>query len=84
MPRMPSVAVGVDDFHVAGLGDRGCHKGRGALGDVEQRRVLLAAVLIDIIVDGDLRIGGEIEGGGIVEGDAECRNSPTVCSISLR
>ena len=34
-------------------------------------RVLLAAVLIDVIVDRDPRVGGEVEGGGVVEGDAE-------------
>jgi hypothetical protein len=42
-------------------------------GDIEERRVALATVLIDVIVDGDLGVGLEIEGGGIDEGDAERR-----------
>jgi hypothetical protein len=61
------------DFHVAGLG-HGCrHEGDRALGDVENPRVVLAAVLVDVGVDGDLRVGLEIKGGGIDEGDAERR-----------
>ncbi|WP_342613679.1 hypothetical protein R4T50_33855 [Bradyrhizobium sp. NL2] len=68
---MPSVAVGVADLHVAGLRHGGRDEGNGALADVEDRRILLAAVLIDVIVDGDLRAGGEVERGGVVEGDAE-------------
>ena len=58
-------------FHIAGLGDGSGDKGHGALGDIEQRVVLLAAVLINVIVDGDTRVRSEIEGGGVVEGDAE-------------
>src|SRR6266850_7040436 len=61
------------DFHVAGLGDGGGNEGNRALGDIEQRGVLFAAVLIDIIVDRDPRVGGEIERGGVVEGDAKRR-----------
>ncbi|MEY9684118.1 hypothetical protein ABIF13_004892 [Bradyrhizobium elkanii] len=59
------------DLHVAGLGDRGGDEGRRSLGDVEQRAVLLAAVLIEIIVDRDPGIGAQVEGGAVVEGDAE-------------
>src|ERR1019366_8940706 len=58
-------------FHVAGLGDGGGNEGHGAPGDIEQRGVFLAAVLIDKTVDRDPRVGGEIESGGVVEGDAE-------------
>ena len=61
------------DLHVAGLGDGGGDEGRGALGDVEHAGIVLAAVFIDVGVDGDLRVGLEIEGGGIDEGDAERR-----------
>src|SRR6185437_9807144 len=60
-------------LHVAGMGDLGGDKGHGALGDVEQRGILLAAVLVDVIVDGDAGVGGEIERGGIIERDAEGR-----------
>ena len=59
------------DLHVAGLGDGGRDKGRGTLGDVEDAGVALAAVFIDVAVDGDLRAGPQIESGGIDEGDAE-------------
>ncbi len=59
------------DLHVAGLCHRGGDESGGALGDVEDRRVALAAVLIDVIVDGDLRARLEIKGGGVDEGDAE-------------
>src|ERR1019366_812015 len=58
-------------LHVAGPGDGGGNKRHRTPGDIEHRGVLLAAVLIDIIVDRNRRIGGEIEGGGVVEGDAE-------------
>jgi hypothetical protein len=52
------------DLHVAGFCHRGGNEGGGALGDVEDRRVALAAVLIDVIVDGDLGARLEIKGGG--------------------
>ena len=42
------------DLHVAGFRHRGGDESGGALGDVEDRGVVLAAVLIDVIVDGDL------------------------------
>src|ERR1700722_15772675 len=58
-------------FHVTGLRNSGGNKCHRAPGDIEHRGVLLAAVLVDIIVDRNRRIGGEIEGGGVVEGDAE-------------
>ena len=61
------------DLHVAGLGDGGGGEGHSALDDVEDAGVVLAAVLIDVGVDGDLRVGLEIEGGGVDEGDAERR-----------
>src|SRR5207302_902472 len=59
------------DLHVAGFGHRRGDESGGALGDVEDRRVALAAVLIDVIVDGDLGARLEIKGGGVDEGDAE-------------
>ena len=61
------------DLHVAGLGDGSSDESGGALGDVEYAGIVLAAVFIDVGVDGDLRVGLEIEGGGIDEGDAERR-----------
>ena len=59
------------DRHAAGLGDGRRHECHRALGDVEHRGVVLAAVLINVIIDRDLRVGPEIECGFIVEGDAE-------------
>src|SRR6185312_339230 len=53
------------DLHVPGFGNRCGDESRGALRDVEDRRVALAAVFIDVIVDGDLGAGLEIKGGGV-------------------
>ncbi len=61
------------DLHVAALCHGGGDESRGTPGDVEDRRVALAAILIDVIVDGDPGVRLEIEGGGIDEGDAERR-----------
>jgi len=69
---MPSVRRRRRDFHVAGLGDGRGHEGHRALGDIEQRGVLFAAVLVDKTVDRKPRIGGQIERGGVIEGDAKC------------
>ena len=59
--------------HVACLGHRRGDEGNRALGDVEQRAVLFAALLVDVAVDRDLGAGRQVERSGIVEGDAELR-----------
>ena len=38
---------------------------------VTEQAVSAGRRLIDVIVDRDLRIGGEIESGAVIEGDAE-------------
>ena len=59
------------NFHVAGFCHRRGDESSRTLGYVEDRGVALAAVLIDVIVDGRVRARLEIKRGGVDEGDAE-------------
>ena len=68
---MPSVAVGVDIFMSPVCATSAATKATVPLAISNNAEFLLAAVLIDITVDGDAGIRSEVERGGVVEGDAE-------------
>ena len=71
------------DLHVAGLGHLMRGEGDRAAGDLEQRRIVLAAVLVDELVHGDAGVGGEIECRLVVEGDAERRGRAGAQQVAL-
>ena len=71
------------DLHVAGLGDRGGDEGDRALGDIEDAGILIAAILVDVMSMVISGVGRQMEGGAVIEGDAE-REAGEVCTVSSR
>src|SRR6184192_1396199 len=70
VPRMPSEAVGVVIDMLPVLATAAATNATVPLA-MSNTAALFLAVLINVIIDRDLRVGPEIECGFIVEGDAE-------------
>ena len=82
VPRMPSVAVGVVIFMSPVLATSAATKATVPLA-TSNTAELLAAVLIDQVVDRDVRVGGELEGGASLKVTPRAEFAE-VCSTSLR